>query len=75
MNDKLRSVCGKKQTWAGASLVGMMKAKKLEVQETDEKGGSIYIRTLLVSNIIHHTWQINYISIRSNGGISPAERN
>jgi len=32
-------VCGKKQMWAGACLVGMMKAKKLEFRETDEKGG------------------------------------
>lgn len=68
-------VCGKKQMWAGACLVGMMKAKKLEVRKTDGKRGSIYIRTLLVSNIIHHRWQMNYISIRTNGGISLAEGN
>lgn len=63
MNDKLRSV------WKEANVGRRLSGRNDESQEIRisrdrwKEGGSIYLRTLLVSNIIHHTWQMNYISI------------
>jgi hypothetical protein len=75
VNDKLRSVC--KEANVGRSFSGRNDESQ-EIRSSRDRwkeGGSVHLRTLLVSNIIHHTWQINYVSIRSNGGISLAEGN